>query len=153
MVTRWSPEIRMKKQIKNSKQLTLKQKKFISEYLSNGGNGQKAALITYDTQDPNTARSIASENLIKPNVREYIQRKNKKHEITVELVLERLRHAIDSEDPVIMLKACELSGKYLRMFDRDQQSENLRFLQHVKSIGWGSANFICKHCGKNNHSI
>lgn len=143
-------KLNLKKQ-KNNK-LTLKQKRFTDEYLSNGGNGQKAALITYDTQDPNTARSIASENLIKPNVQEYIQRKNRKYEITVELVLERLRQAIDSEDPVIMLKACELSGKYLRMFSADKELENLRSLEHVKLIGWSNAcahGNKCPQCGYN----
>lgn len=134
--------------MKNSKRLTLKQKKFISKYLENGGNGQEAVLLTYNTQDSNTARAIASENLTKPNVQEHIQRLSKKHEITVDLVLERLRQAIDSEDPVIMLKACELSGKYLRMFDKDQQNENLRVLQNVKAIGWGNLDTVCKHCGK-----
>lgn len=137
---------RLKQSSSNTK-LTFKQRQFIEEYIANGGNGQKAALAAYNTQDSNTARAIASENLIKPNIQGYIQSQSQKHEITEGLVLEKLRLAIDSEDPVIMLKACEMAGKYLKMFDRDRQNENLRLLQHVKEISWGNLDAVCKHCG------
>src|SRR5262245_17720779 len=45
--------------------LTLKQRRFVAEYVRTG-NGTQAALTAYDTTDTNTARSIASENLTKP---------------------------------------------------------------------------------------
>jgi len=55
---------------KKKARLTKKQQEFIAEYIKTG-NGQQAALKTYDIQsnDPeNVARSIASENLTKPNI-------------------------------------------------------------------------------------
>lgn len=55
-----------------ARKTTLKQKKFIKEYLENGGNGTQAALAVYDTKDPNIAKVIASENLTKPNIRESV---------------------------------------------------------------------------------
>jgi hypothetical protein len=45
--------------------LSVKQRRFVAEY-ARSGNGTQAALIAYDTDDPHTAHSIASENLQKP---------------------------------------------------------------------------------------
>lgn len=44
--------------------ITVKQSKFIKEYLKDG-NGTRAALVAYDTKDKVTAASIAYENLKK----------------------------------------------------------------------------------------
>lgn len=54
---------------KPRKTLTIKQKKFVNEYIKSNGNGQQSAMKVYDTKDPNVARAIASENLTKPNVK------------------------------------------------------------------------------------
>jgi len=54
------------------RKITTKQKKFVKEYLQNGGNGTRAVLAVYDTKDPNVAKVIASENLTKPNIRESV---------------------------------------------------------------------------------
>jgi len=52
--------------------LTPKQEKFVKEYLDSG-NGTKAALEVYDTDNPRVAASIASENLTKPNIQKYLE--------------------------------------------------------------------------------
>lgn len=49
--------------------LTLKQRRFVEEYVRNGGNGTRAALFAYDTVDPVTAASMARENLRKPQIK------------------------------------------------------------------------------------
>lgn len=54
-----------------ARQATKKQRKFAKEYVESG-NGLQSALKVYDTNSPNVAANIASENLIKPNVRELI---------------------------------------------------------------------------------
>ncbi len=51
--------------------LTKKQRVFVKDYIATG-NGTQAALAAYDTDDPHTAHSIASENLRKPAVAEAI---------------------------------------------------------------------------------
>lgn len=51
--------------------LTPKQKKFADKYLETG-NGTKSALETYDTEDYQTAASIAGENLNKPEIIVYL---------------------------------------------------------------------------------
>jgi len=52
--------------------LTKKQKDFAHEFISTG-NGTQSALKAYDTDNPRVASVIAAENLVKPNVREYIE--------------------------------------------------------------------------------
>lgn len=54
--------------------MTLKQTKFVKEYLTNGGNGTKAALAVYGTKDSHTAHQIAYENLRKPAVIQELRR-------------------------------------------------------------------------------
>jgi phage terminase small subunit len=54
--------------------LTKKQKKFADEYLETG-NGTRAALKAYDTMSENTAGMIASENIRKPKIAEYLESK------------------------------------------------------------------------------
>jgi phage terminase small subunit len=53
--------------------LTLKQKLFAEAYVTNGGNGVRAAMVAgYNSTNYNVMASIASENLRKPEVRAYI---------------------------------------------------------------------------------
>lgn len=53
--------------------LTIKQRKFIKKY-AESGNGLQSALSVYDTDDPNTAKVIASENLTNPNITAEVDR-------------------------------------------------------------------------------
>lgn len=57
--------------------LTKKQKGFANDYIDTG-NGLQSALKNYDTDSVDVAKSIASENLTKPNVRDYIESKAEK---------------------------------------------------------------------------
>lgn len=65
--------------------ITPKQKKFAKAYLETGKKAE-SALIAYDTDDIKVAAVIASENLNKPNVREYLESKaNKAAEFVFQL--------------------------------------------------------------------
>jgi len=77
--------------------LTFKQKRFIQEYIKNKGNGEHAALRTYDTTNPDTARSIASENLTKPTVQEELKRLLASGNLQLENITSRLSQVIQSE--------------------------------------------------------
>lgn len=55
-----------------ARKLTKKQKAFADEVIETG-NGTQSALKTYDTEDYSTAGMIASENLKKPKIIEYIE--------------------------------------------------------------------------------
>lgn len=117
--------------------LSLKQKKYIDEYIANGGNGSQAALQAYDTNDPHTARQIAYENMTKPDVISYYNAKIKASDAKPEKVITLLLNELNSPEPVIRLKAAELLGKHLRMFS-DKQADPIEVLEKVRAIGWGS---------------
>lgn len=55
-----------------SENLTKKEKGFADDYLDTG-NGTRSALNNYDTQDENSAASIASQNLRKLKILDYLQ--------------------------------------------------------------------------------
>lgn len=55
--------------------LTKKQEGFANDYLETG-NGTRAALNNYDTEDPNTAGVIAHRLLRKDKIREYLEEKS-----------------------------------------------------------------------------
>lgn len=83
---------------------TKKQKGFARDYVSTG-NGSEAALMNYDTKDPEVAKVIASENLTKPNVRalidDYAERATKNIQTlaeTAENEAVRLKANIDQVD-------------------------------------------------------
>lgn len=55
-----------------ARQITPKQKAFADRYLKTG-NGKQSALAVYDTDSEGVAATIASENLMKPNVINYLE--------------------------------------------------------------------------------
>lgn len=55
--------------------LTKKEKGFADDYIEHG-NGTKAALEHYDTDSENVAGAIASQNLRKQKIREYLEEKS-----------------------------------------------------------------------------
>jgi len=101
------------------RKLTFKQKIFTTEYIRNGGNGKQAALKAYDTT-PETAGTIAYENLNKPQVQESIERALEKNQITPELITSQIKDlAIKEVDKIsgdVKLKAgielLKLMGAY-----------------------------------------
>lgn len=58
-----------------TERLTKKEKGFADDLLETG-NGTQAALNNYNTTDTNTAAVIASENIRKPKIREYLESKS-----------------------------------------------------------------------------
>lgn len=55
-----------------ARKLTKKQRDFVNEYVDTG-NGTESALAAYDTQDPEVAKVIASQNLTKPQIQEELK--------------------------------------------------------------------------------
>ena len=96
-----------------SRKPTLKQKAFVEEYIRNGGNGTQAAMKVYDTEDNATARSIASENLTKPNIMDELLRTAERLGVTREKVVSPVIDALDSQDLEMRLKGHDRMIKML----------------------------------------
>lgn len=104
--------------------LTPKQKRFVEEYLIDLNATQAAVRAGYSEK---TARAIGQENLTKPDIQDAIQKamgkRSKRVGITQDRVLEALAGMgfsevdMDSLKPTDKLKALELIGKHLGMFD------------------------------------
>lgn len=111
-----------------TKDLRPKQAKFVTEYVSNGNNGKKAAIDAGYSE--NSAYEIASENLRKPQI---VQAKDRimsamaeKVGLTPEKVFGRLQScmALDEEKHgSTVLKACELVGKHFKLFTDKTETE------------------------------
>lgn len=121
--------------------LTDKQRIFIQNYLSNGFNATKAALDAGYSE--NTAYSIASENLRKPEIRSAIDAEldfilaNKK-ELTKKVVDKYAEIAFDKDDSSDgnRIRACDGLAKYLGMHNSGDVgsglSELLKGLKEIK---------------------
>lgn len=71
--------------------LTLKQRLFAEAYVSNGGNGVRAAQMAgYNSEKYNVMAQIASENLRKPEIRAYVDRLTRDLSMGASEVLYRL---------------------------------------------------------------
>ena len=101
--------------------LTLKEKTFIREYFKTG-NATKAALVAYDTDDPNTASVIGARKLVK--VRDIVQHMMMKKGLDVNWLITKVGEAGEAtkwndftgereEDHSIRLKAVDVAERWL----------------------------------------
>ena len=127
------------------KKLTVKQKKFVKEYVKRDGNGTKAALAVYNTTSEDVARSISSENLAKPSIREEIDKALIRHEITMDAAIKPIadglratkefgENRIEIVDHSTRLKASGMALKLLGAEKQEQSSGTKIFVN-------GDANF------------
>lgn len=72
------------------KRISEKQKKFINEYLSNGNNGVRAALIAYETKSYKTASKLACTNLNNPKIAHLIEQVLLKNNISTDTIAEKI---------------------------------------------------------------
>ncbi len=80
----------MGRQIKLKNNLTPRQFIFVKSLLK-GNSGLQSALRAYNTTDPNVAKVIASQNLRKLNIKEYIREVLNSHGLSVSALIENLR--------------------------------------------------------------
>lgn len=71
---------------------TLKEKRFVKEYIENGGNGTQAALKVYDTVRYDSAQRIGSENTSKLNIPDLFE----KYGVTDELLVTKLKNGLSA---------------------------------------------------------
>lgn len=101
--------------------LTPKQKVFCEEYLIDLNATQAAIRAGYSEK---TAKQIATENLSKPVLQEYIselqEERSERTEITADYVLNTIKETVENaklaEDRSNALRGCELLGRHLKLF-------------------------------------
>lgn len=101
--------------------MTIKQKKFIKEYIETG-NGTLAAKKAYNPRNDNVAATIAKENIRKPQIRDAIQQAM----IKANLTPDRLARVVD--DAMNATKVKELEGDYY-VSDVPEHNTRLRAAQ------------------------
>ena len=105
-----------------TKPLSVKQRRFIEEYLVDFNAAQACIRAGYN---PKNAKVIGCENLTKPNIKIAIdvalKQRSERTEITADYVLTTIRETVerckrDPFNPSAMLKGAELLGKHLALF-------------------------------------
>lgn len=122
-----------------SKELTPKEKLFISEYLANGFNATKAAIRAGYSE--NSARQIGSENLSKPYIKQEIE--SVKKELLGDAdndIIENVKFwrsmRDDPETPeAARLKASEMLGKFRVMFTDKKEVEHSTINDKGEKVG------------------
>src|SRR6185312_188708 len=82
---------------------SIKQLKFV-QGVAAGKSGTQAALDAYDTDDPEVAHAISTENLRKPSIRDMLQRELEKQGITLEAIIKPVVNALNDDDIDTQLK-------------------------------------------------
>lgn len=118
--------------MKKTAKLTLKQAKWIKEYLKTG-NATRSAEKVYDVSSYKSASVIASENLekLRPHVAHLMEAKN----VSIGRLIDKLDKKLDAkkihgtsddfieiEDNVAQLKALEIAGKWIGL-DREREGK------------------------------
>ncbi|HLC20440.1 hypothetical protein A3E97_01575 [Candidatus Uhrbacteria bacterium RIFCSPHIGHO2_12_FULL_47_12] len=101
--------------------LTIKQRRFVIEYIQTG-NGTEAAVSAYDCQSRNTARSMASENLLKPAIQKAISEEMSTicQETFIKAKLHQLAESAKSEDT--QLRALTIIAHITGLYNRDDKN-------------------------------
>lgn len=114
---------------KTKPKLTGKEKAFAKEYVKTN-NGTQSALKVYNTDSPNTAGSIANENLLKPKIREEVARLLSKNGIEVDdIVSIHRRNLLQDTNLNVSQKAVNDAYELLGLKDQpDTTKVNIAFI-------------------------
>jgi len=131
------------------RRLTLKQRSFVDEYLTNGGNGTRAAETAGYQGDDRTLAVTATDNLTKPAIRAQIEFHLAAQGVTRDAVIatlaeimftpnEAFRDKNGKMDLSAKVRATELAGKDLGMFKEKievSHEDVVRVLEYIKPAG------------------
>jgi len=120
-----------------SKRLTLKQLKFIQIYIETG-NATKAAMETYRCKNENTAKSVGSENLTKPDIACEIDKYRKKGGLSIQKAINAIDDGYDAErkgapDHNVRLRSADMTLKLANAYpSRAQEVHHKHAHLHLK---------------------
>ena len=122
--------------------LTLKQQRFVNEYVKTGNGAQSAIKAGYSEK---AAKELAYETLTIPHVQAKIEKvmseEAKKLGITAEYVLNNIKKIAENENEKVIqtnLKANELLGRHLKLFHENEKTIDMRLSEHqniIKELG------------------
>lgn len=121
----------------NQPKLTPKQKIFVAE-VAKGKSGTQAALVAYDTTDENSAKTIASQNLSKLNVKEALEPILAKHDINLNTAIAPIGKGLKA------LKMNEFTGEVTEDIKLQMQASDraLKLLGVNQDVTGNTYNFI-----------
>jgi len=144
-----------------------KQRRFVKEYVSNGGNATQAALQAYDCSSPSVARAVGCEVLAKPYVREEIQQVMDRVGLQTEDAVKTIKDALDADcqtivvlgqdgtilssaaqpDHKVRLKAADMTLKLADAYPREKEGPKQAQLHqhlHVRVLPEGTPLWVKK---------
>ena len=131
-----------------ARRLTLKRKKFVKEYIANGGNGTQAALVSHNAKTPQSAGEMASKILKNVEVQNEIEKTAGKNGLSLKRALRNIRKMANIEPENVSAKVIlnanltimkyfgALSGpeKANVSFNFTQNVENMNYKDIIKSL-------------------
>jgi len=106
---------------------TLKQKRFVTAYLMNGGRGKEAAEVAGYRGDPHTLSQVAYENLMKPDIVSALREPLEGEDALRERVIRELKSLAftqpnDGFGVMAKLRSLELLAKCLGSFKKSAEN-------------------------------
>ena len=117
------------------KKPTFKQKAFSQEYVKNKGNGTRAALEVYDTEDYGTANQIAIGNLQNPIVNQEINRILKKSGVTLKRAARATADGLDEDQKIeVRMSAARDTYRLLDVYPRRRVTDHRHAHLHLSIL-------------------
>ena len=121
-----------------SKRLTLKQLKFIQIYIETG-NATKAAMEAYRCKNENTAKSLGSENLTKPDIACEIDKFRKEGGLSIQKAINAINDGYDAEkkgapDHNVRLRSADMTLKLADAYPRNKEVSHQHQHLHMEMI-------------------
>jgi hypothetical protein len=121
-----------------SKRLTLKQLKFIQIYIETG-NATKAAMTVYNCKNENTAKSLGSENLTKPDIACEIEKYRKEGGLSIQKAINAINDGYGAEkkgdpDHAIRLRSADMTLKLADAYPRNKEVSHRHAHLHLEMV-------------------
>ena len=129
--------------------LTPKQEAFVAEYVRNGGNAKKAALVAYPEQNENSAAQQGWQNLQKLELAKAIREEFNRQGVTLEKALRPIVKGLEAKDKTgadDLTKQMMAHDRWLKASTIDKEDNGLQLnIENAKGI-----EITFKNMGANN---
>jgi len=140
-----------------SKRLTLKQLKFVQLYIETG-NATKAAMTAYRCKNENTAKSLGSENLTKPDIACEIEKYRKEGGLSIQKAINAINDGYDAEkkgagqapvpDHNVRLRSADMTLKLADAYPRNKEVSHRHAHLHLEMVKELAEKFTFEELGE-----